>query len=104
MHNTGVSLCLASQEECMPSSLNKDKAKELKQSWRTHSGVFVAPVALHNKFPLSSRFSKNPGSHQRRLHMLCRPQESTVYGCFPCEKLWEGLQEYGVDGCLLLAV
>ena len=59
---SGVSLCLASQEECMPSSLQKGKAKKLKQSRGTPYGVFVAPAALQNKFPLSSKFSRNPGS------------------------------------------
>jgi len=27
-----------------------------------------------------------------------------VYGQVPCEKLWAVLREYGVDGCLFLAV
>jgi len=34
----------------------------LKQSWRTPSAVFVAPVALQNKFPLANKFCRSPGS------------------------------------------
>jgi len=34
----------------------------------------------------------------------CVVELGKVYGRVPREKLWEVLREYGVDGCLLLAV
>ena len=33
--------------------------------WMTHSAVFVAAAALQNKFPLSNKFLRNPGSMQK---------------------------------------
>ena len=36
--------------------------KLLNQSWMTPSAIFVAAAALQNKFPLSSKFSINPGN------------------------------------------
>jgi len=39
--------------------------------------VFIAAVAPQNEFPLSSKFSRNPGSMSKTygLHMFCRPRE-----------------------------
>ena len=60
--------------------------------------VFVEAVALQNKFPLSSKFSRNPGSMPNTYtHVLSTSR-------VPREKLWSVLWMYGVDGCLLLAV
>ena len=42
------------------------------------SAVFVAAVAIQNKFPLPSKLSRNPGSMPKTysLHMFCRHRES----------------------------
>ena len=55
------------------------------------SAVFVAAVALQNTFPLSSKFSRNPGSMPKtyRLHMFCRPRES----------IWLGSSWKALGGC-----
>jgi len=67
------------------------------------SAVFVVAVALQNKFPLFSKFFEEIlEACQRHRHMFCRPRE--VYDRVPREKLWGMSREYGVDGCLLLAV
>ena len=100
---TGVSLCLTSQEECVRSSLKKDKTKYLKLSWRTPNRVFVTLVALQNKFHSPANFREILGASQRLLHMFCRPL-GKVYDRVPREKLWGVLREYDVNGCLLLAV
>jgi len=50
--------------------------KKWNQSWMIRTAVFVAAVALQNKFPLPSNFSRNPGSMPKTWHMLCRSQES----------------------------
>ena len=84
--STGLYLCLASQEECMPSSLKKDKAIQLNQSWLIPSADFVAVVALQNKFPLSRNFREILGACQRCIHMFCRPRESVWPG-----SLWKAL-------------
>jgi len=61
---TGAFLCFASQEEWMPRKL-------LNQNWMIPSVVFVTAVALQNNFPLSSEFSRNPGSMPKMFaHVL----------------------------------
>jgi len=59
------------------SALQDGKIK-LNQSWMIPSAVFVTAVTLQNKFPLSSKFSRNPGSTPKTYtqHMFCRPRES----------------------------
>ena len=89
----------------MPSLLKKDKAKKLKQKWRTPSAVVVAPVELQNKSPLFSKFSRNSGSMPIAKDLYtCFVDLGNVYGRVPCEKLWGVLRELGVDGRLVLAV
>ena len=65
--------------------------------------VFVAAVALQKKFLLSSKFFKK--SWERAEDLYTRFVDlGKVYGRDPREKLGGMLWEYGVDGCLLLAV
>jgi len=99
----GISLlCLPGR---VPSLLKKDKAKKLKQKWRTPSAVVVAPVELQNKSPLFSKFSRNSGSMPIAKDLYtCFVDLGNVYGRVPCEKLWGVLRELGVDGRLVLAV
>jgi len=67
------------------------------------SAVFVAAVAPQNKLPLSTKFSRNPGSLPKAYsHVFVDLRK--VYGRIPREKLWGVSREYGVDGCLLLVV
>ena len=68
------------------------------------SAVFVAAVAIQNKFPLPSKLSRNPGSMPKTysLHMFCRHRESIDR--VSRETRWGVLREYGADGRLLLAV
>jgi len=42
------------------------------------------------------------GACQKRIHVLST--SGKVHGRGPREKLWGVLREYGIDGCLLLAV
>jgi len=55
------------------------------------SAVFVAAVALQNKFPLSSKFSINPESMPKTYtqHMFCRPRESIRPG-----SSWKALEGF----------
>jgi len=76
--------------------------KQLNQSWTIPIAVFVVAVALQNKFPLSSKFSINPGSMPKTLH-TCFVDLGKVDGWVPRKKLWGMLWQYGVDGRLLLA-
>jgi len=56
-----------------------------------------------DQISLSSKFLKNLGSMQKRLHMLCRPEKA--YDWVPRETICCGVfREYGVDSRLLLAV
>ena len=57
------------------------------------SAVFVAAVPLQNKFPLSSKFSRNTGSIPKTYtqHMFCRPRKSIWPG-----SSWKALE--GVVG------
>jgi len=67
------------------------------------SAFFVAAVALQNKFPLSSKISRNPGNMPRTYtHVL--PTSGKYMAGFLVKSFGGGLWEYGVDGCLLLAV
>jgi len=95
---TGASLCLASQEECM---LRCRANNWTKAGW--YPVRFSSrPWHYRTNFHYPANFRAIQGACQRRVHMFCRPRES----------LWPGsswkylgvLQEYGVDGCLLLAV
>jgi len=46
----------------VPHHFEKGSASyEWNQSWTIPSAVFVAAIALQNKFPLSRKFSRNPG-------------------------------------------
>jgi len=45
---------------------------------------------------------KKSTEHAEDVDMFCRPRE--MYDWVPREKLWGLSREYGVDGCLLLAV
>jgi len=65
--------------------------------------VFVAAVALQKKFLLSSKFFKRSWEHAKALYTRF-VDLGKVYGRVPREKLGVMLWEYGVDGCLLLAV
>jgi len=63
------------------------------------SAVFVAAVWLQNKFPLSSKFSRIPGSMPKTYtHVLSTWGK---YGRVPHEKFWGVMRKHGVDGCLL---
>ena len=94
---TTVYFCLASQEECMPSSLKNDKAIQLKQSLRIPNAVYVTPVALQNKFSFSSKFSKNPGSLPKKHTHVVSTSRKYMAGFL--------VKSFGgFDGCLLLAV
>jgi len=66
--------------------------------------VFFAVVALQNKFPLSSKFSRNPGSMPKTYAHVLSTWGKYIYDRVPREKLWRVLWEYGDDRCLLLAV
>jgi len=66
------------------------------------SAVFIVAVALQNKFPLFTKFSRNPGSMPKAYtHAL---STSGKYMAGFLVKIFGVLWEYGVDGCLLLAV
>jgi len=68
------------------------------------SAAFVVPVALQNKFPPSRKFLRNPGSLPKIYTHVLPTWGKYIYGWVPREKLWGVLWEYGVNGCLLLAV
>jgi len=59
------------------------------------SAVFVAAVALQNKFPLSSKFSINLGSLPK-TYMFCRPGESIYMAGFLVKRFGGCLWEYSV--------
>jgi len=68
----------------------------------------LPPVALQKKFTLQKLFEKSwepklPGFNAKDVY-TCFVDLGKVYGRVPCEKLWGMWREYGVDGCLLLAV
>jgi len=63
--------------------------------------VFVTAVALQTKFAPSSKISRNLGSI---LKITCFVDLEKPYNRVSRERLWGVLWEYGVDGCLLLAV
>jgi len=69
----------------------QDGKIKFSQSWVIPSAVFVTAVALQNKFSLSSKSSRNPGSISKSYtqHMFCRPRESIRPGS--SWKTWEGV-------------
>ena len=77
--------------------------KYLNQCWVIPSALFVAAVALQNKFPLSSKIFKKSWEHAKDVYTFF-VDLGKVYGRVRREKLSGALREYGVDGCLLLAV
>jgi len=46
-------------------SVCQDAAKIIDPSWMIPGAVFVVAVALQNKFSLSSKVSRNPGSMEK---------------------------------------
>jgi len=65
------------------------------------SAVSIAAVALQTKFALSSKISGNLGIMPK---ITCFVDLEKAYNRVPRVKLWVMLWEYGVDGCLLLAL
>jgi len=67
------------------------------------SSVFIATVALHNKFALSSKFSRNPGSmpkKYRRVSSTSGKDGKYIAGFL----VKSSVAVVGVRCCLLLAV
>jgi len=85
-------------------SVCQDAAKIIEPKLDDTRAIFVAAVALQNRFPLFNKFSRNPGSMPKTYSHVLSTWGKYIYGRVPRKKLWGVLREYGVDGCLLLAV
>ena len=82
-----------------------------KKQYNNFRGISLLslPAKVHTKFLekwcceiIKHCLLEKLGVCQRCLHLFCRPRESAFQ--IPWEKFWRVLQQYGVDGRLLLAV
>jgi len=78
-----------------------DTTKLIEPSCMIPSAVSIAAVALQTKFALSSKILRILGSMPK---ITCFVDLEKAYNWVPREKLWGLLWEYGVDGCLFLAL
>ena len=92
---TGVSLCLSSQE-WMPRCRENNWTKAVWYPVRFSSRPQHFRTNFHSSAKKSLEHAKDVDT--------CFVDLGKVYDRVPCEKLWGMSQEYGVDGCLLLAV
>jgi len=95
---TAASLCLFSQEECMPRCRENNLTIA---EW--YPVCFFRGRSNTEEISTLQQIFEKSWEPAKDVH-TCFVDLGKVYGRVPLEKLWVMLWEYSVDGCLLLAV
>jgi len=87
----------------MPNALKGNDVKQWNPHWRMDSAVFAQVPGLRTSFFTLKQIFEKSWEYGKDL-FACFVGLEKAYDRVPRDKLWRVLQEYGIDGQLLLAI